>query len=261
MNFLKTLALTATAMALTPHANAEAFVIVHGAFQDAKSWTQVADGLKSKGHKVITVDLPGRNAEGASAKAVSIEQYTETVHAAIEKLSEPVTLIGHSFGGITISMVGQNIPGKIKKLIYIAAYVPVSGDSMQSLATGDKANGFSEKTFVIAPDYTFASILKTDREHLFINDGTPEQQKQVAENMLREPLGPIATRVVITPETFKPIKKAYIRTTMDQTVSPSIQNMMITRAGITEISDISTGHSPQFSQPEKLVDLIIAASK
>jgi pimeloyl-ACP methyl ester carboxylesterase len=178
MNLLKILAVAAVATASTLPAAAETFVIVHGAFQNAASWQQVSDALKSEGHTVVTVDLPGRNALGANAKAISISQYSDAVLAAINKSSEPVTLIGHSFGGITISLVGLSVPERIKKLVYIAAYVPVSGESMQSLAATDKENGFSDKSFVISPDYTFATILEADRARLFVNDGTPDQKKQ-----------------------------------------------------------------------------------
>jgi hypothetical protein len=79
--------------------------------------------------------------------------------------------------------------------------------------------------------------------------------------MLREPLGPIGTKVDVAPEKFAAITKAYIRTTMDKTVSLSIQNMMIKRTDIKQTADINTGHSPQISQPKMLADLIIAATK
>jgi hypothetical protein len=79
--------------------------------------------------------------------------------------------------------------------------------------------------------------------------------------MLREPLGPIGTNVEIAAEKFAVIAKAYIRTTTDKTVSPAIQNMMIKRAGIKQVSEIDTGHSPHITQPKVLADLIIATSK
>jgi pimeloyl-ACP methyl ester carboxylesterase len=261
MNFLKKLAIASAALVSTAQVTAETFVIVHGAFQNAASWQQVSDALKAKGHSVLTVDLPGRNAQGANAKAITISQYVDTVRGLIEKLNEPVTLVGHSFGGITISLVGLSIPEKIKRLVYVAAYIPVSGESMQSLSAGDKDNGFSEKSFVVSPDYAFATILDEDRARLFINDGKPEQQKAMADAMLREPLGPIGTKVDVAPEKFAAITKAYIRTTMDKTVSLSIQNMMIKRTDIKQTSDINTGHSPQISQPKMLADLIIAATR
>jgi pimeloyl-ACP methyl ester carboxylesterase len=260
MNPIKFMAIASLFAASIP-VRADTFVIVHGAFQNAQSWAEVSKALKAKGHTVVTVDLPGRNAEGAAAKAVSMVQYVDAVGAVVKSHKEPVTLVGHSFGGVTISLVGLAMPEKIKKLVYVAAYVPQSGDSMQTLASGDKDNGFTPKSFVVSRDYAFATILDEDRARLFINDGRAEQQKSVAQSMLREPLGPIATKVQIASDKFAAIPKAYIRTSMDKTVSPTIQNMLIQRAGITQIGDIETGHSPQASQPAKLSDLIVSISK
>lgn len=261
MNLAKKLALAAAFTTIVTPAFADTFVIVHGAFQNAKSWEDVSKSLKAKGHTVVTVDLPGRNAQGADAKAITLAQYVETVGSVVKSQSQPVTLVGHSFGGITISLVGAAMPEKIKQLVYVAAYVPVSGESMQSLASGDRDNGFTEKSFVIAPDYSFATILDTDRERLFINDGKPDQQKEVVQSMLREPLGPIGTKVEIAADKFDKIAKAYVRTTMDKTVSPTIQNMLIQRSAIKNVVDINSGHSPQVSQSAKLADLIISISK
>jgi pimeloyl-ACP methyl ester carboxylesterase len=261
MKLISNLIIGLAAVILSSQAAAETFVIVHGAFQNSASWQQVAAALTSKGHTVRPVELPGRDTQGTSAKAISLAQYSDAVSSAIDQLKKPVILIGHSFGGITISMVALRSPEKIKKLVYVAAYVPTSGESMQSIAAGDKENGFSEKTFVVSPDYSFATILEEDRARLFINDGTPEQRKVVSESMLREPLGPIGTKVEMSPEKFALISKAYIRTTLDRTVSPTLQNSMIQRSNIQQVADIQAGHSPQTSQPNALADLIISISK
>jgi pimeloyl-ACP methyl ester carboxylesterase len=261
MKIQKIITMASLMVLATAPASAATFVIVHGAFQSADSWSQVATSLSSKGHKVVNVNLPGRNAQGSDAKAVSIAQYVDTVSAAVSAQSEPVTLIGHSFGGITISMVGAALPQKIKQLVYVAAYVPLSGESMQTLAASDKSNGFTEKSFVVAPDYSFATILQEDKARLFINDGNQDQQKAVIDAMLREPLGPIGTKVEFAQDKLDRVQKVYVRTTLDKTVSPTIQNMMINRAGIKQVIDIEAGHSPQNSQASKLADLLLQVAK
>ncbi len=267
MNKLKSLATSATIGVVTTlgtmgaTAHADTFVIVHGAFQTAESWSAVADALRAKGHTAIAVNLPGRNAEGVAAKAVTLANYVQTVEQVVQQQTQPVVLVGHSFGGMTISLVAEALPKKISKLIYVAAYVPVTGDSMQALAESDKSNGFTEKSFVIAPDYSFATILNTDQSRLFINDGSPEQQAQVTGAMVREPLGPIGTPVQVSAEKFGAVPKAYIRTAQDATVSPTLQNMMIQRTNITQTQTVETGHSPQASQPNRLADAMIELAR
>jgi pimeloyl-ACP methyl ester carboxylesterase len=257
MNGLKTLAMSAAFGAMGAAAQADTFVIVHGAFQTADSWTAVADALRAAGHTAIAVNLPGRDAEGEAAKAVTLAQYAETVEDVVQQQAEPVILVGHSFGGMTISLVAEAMPDRISKLIYVAAYVPVSGDTMQALAGSDSDNGFTAESFVIAPDYAFATILPADQVRLFIDDGTPDQQATVTSAMVREPLGPIATPVEVTEAAFGAVAKAYVLTALDATVSPTLQSMMIDRAAITQTVTLQTGHSPQASQPENLAAALI----
>ncbi len=256
MKKITTLAATTALSAFGTMAQAEIFVIVHGAFQSAESWSAVAEKLRAGGHTAIAVDLPGRNAEGDAAKAITLDRYVQTVQDVVASQPEPVVLVGHSFGGITISVVADAAPNKIKKLIYVAAYVPQNGDSMQTLAAADKDNGFTAETFVIAPDYAFATILAADQARLFINDGTPEQQAAVTASMVREPLGPIGTPVAIT-DKLGSVAKAYVLTALDATVSPTIQAMMVERAGITATVTLDTGHSPQASRPDDLASALV----
>ena len=256
MRTLRALILSATVSAVTAPAQAETFVIVHGAFQDAASWSDVASALEAEGHSVSVVDLPGRDAEGAAAQSMTLAGYADTVGAVVSEAAEPVVLVGHSFGGMTISLVAETMPDRVATLIYVAAYVPVTGESMQALAERDTDNGFTADSFVIAPDYSYAEILETDRARLFVNDGSPEQQSEVASTMVREPLGPISTPVELG-DAFATVSKAYVRTAGDATVSPTLQAMMIERAGITATEMLETGHAPQASQPEALAAALI----
>lgn len=258
MSKLKVIAAAASLAAITTAAGADTFVIVHGAFQTADSWSAVVEALQAEGHTAIAVNLPGRDAEGAAAKAVTLADYAQTVGAVVQEQAAPVILVGHSFGGMTISLVAEAMPEAIDTLIYVAAYVPVSGDTMQALAETDTDNGFTAESFVVAPDYSFATILPADQARLFINDGTPDQQATVTGAMVREPLGPIATPVELTDAAFGSVAKAYVRTAQDATVSPTLQAMMVDRTGITETQTLETGHSPQASQPDQLAAAFVA---
>ena len=68
-----------------------------------------------------------------------------------------------SFGGMTISAAAEAAPLDVTQLVYVAAYVPESGESMETLALSDGENSFTEESFVIAPDYSYAEILERDR--------------------------------------------------------------------------------------------------
>lgn len=126
----------------------------------------VAARLAAEGHSVAAVDLPGR--EGSARGDVTMADHVAAVRAAIEAAGpEPVTLVGHSFGGMVISAVAEAAPERIATLVYVAAYLPQDGDSMQALAESDHHNGFRDGSFVVAGDYSSASILERDRVAIF----------------------------------------------------------------------------------------------
>lgn len=252
----RAIVVVAAALLMAVPATAESIVIVHGAFQSAADWTDVGDRLEADGHDVVLIDLPGRDAAGEAAKAITLEQDVNIVEAAIDTIETPVTLVGHSFDGITISAVAEARPAAIRHLIYIAAYVPADGESMEMLAQSDSDSGFAADTFVVAPDYSYAEILERDRGALFGNDGSDAQKEGIGARMIREPLGPIAIPVALTTENFGSVAKAYVRTKGDQVVSPPLQTRRLERAGITDVIEIDSGHSPQATQPGALAEVI-----
>lgn len=253
---LPTLALLALGLAPAA-APAETFVLVHGAFQTARSWDAVAAELRQGGHDVVAVDLPGRDASGAAARAVTLAAYVEAVRDAVEAAGEPVVLVGHSFGGMTISAVAEAVPERIGQLVYVAAYVPQSGESMQALAEGDHDNDFTAETFVIAPDHAHAEILAADRVRVFAQDADAARQAALLAGMVREPLAPIGTPVTLSAERFGTVAKAYIRTLDDGAVSTPLQTMMIDRAGIAEVRDLEGGHAPYLTRPTELAAVLV----
>lgn len=255
MNILKPLAVVSAFLAGPVWA--ENIVIVHGAFQSAADWAGVEAALEARGHGVTLVNLPGRDAEGVAAKAVTLDDHVATTLEAIAMAEGPVALVGHSFGGMTISAAAEAAPLDVAQLVYVAAYVPESGDSMETLALSDGDNSFTEESFVIAPDYSYAEILERDRAAIFGNEGTEAERTAIVAGLMREPLAPIATPVNLTEDAFGSVPQAYIRTLQDQAVSTPMQTRMIERAGIERVIDIDSGHAPQTTQVDALVAAIL----
>ncbi|MEM1274465.1 MAG: alpha/beta fold hydrolase [Pseudomonadota bacterium] len=251
--------LFAVALTLSPvWSEADTYVLVHGAFQDATIWFLVAERLEAAGHDVVTVDLPGRDATGAAAE-VSLDAYIGAVGAVVQAQETPVILVGHSFGGMTITGVADRHPDNIAKLIFVAAYVPVTGESMEDLALSDSDNAFTQETFVIADDYSHASILPEDQVRVFAQDANDAQAAALQASMVREPFAPIGTPLALT-GAGGDVPMAYIRTLADRTVSTPLQTRMIERAAIATVADIDTGHAPYLTQPAVLADLILMVS-
>src|SRR6516165_2297731 len=107
------LSLVLTAGSVTAAPKPE-IVLVHGAWEEANVWQAVTPLLKKDGYHVVTVTLPGRPSSPLSPDKVSLDLYRETILNAIGNPAQPVVLVGHSFGGITISVAAEAAPQKIK---------------------------------------------------------------------------------------------------------------------------------------------------
>jgi pimeloyl-ACP methyl ester carboxylesterase len=255
----------ATFSAPTPAADKPTVVLVHGAFQDARAWDSVVPLLQQRGLRAITVDLPGREGDGIDPQTVTLDSYRDAVLKTIDSQTGPVVLVGHSFGGITISNVAEAKPEKIMALVYVAAYLPeadAADQSMAKLSESDTWNRFNKErqNFILAADYSSASVLAEDQVMLFCTDCDDAAQQRTLQLMQREPLPPAATPVHVTAARFGSVPKIYIHTTHDNAVSYTLQQRMVARTAVLRTVKLDTGHSPFLEAPDALAAAIAGAA-
>ncbi|KAF8015543.1 hypothetical protein BT93_H1156 [Corymbia citriodora subsp. variegata] len=100
------------------------FVLVHGACHGAWCWYKVATLLKSSGYKVTALDMAAAGVHPKQPQELnSIVEYVEPLFEFFEGLAqgEKVTLVGHSMGGVVISMAMERFPEKIAVAVFVAA--------------------------------------------------------------------------------------------------------------------------------------------
>ncbi|MFC6080500.1 alpha/beta fold hydrolase [Sphaerisporangium aureirubrum] len=97
-------------------------VLVHGAFADSSGFTGIVKRLVADGYPVVAAPNPLR---GLSSDA-------EQVKALLDSIEGPIVLVGHSYGGAVISSAATGNP-EVKALVYLAAFVPETGESVQQL--------------------------------------------------------------------------------------------------------------------------------
>ena len=233
-------------------ASGRTFVLVHGAFEDGSVWNDVRNQLEGKGHDVVVVDLPGRPAHPAGPEGVSAEIYRDTIVQAIGARQQ-IILVGHSFGGIQISNVAEAIPNQIHALVYVAAYLPQNGDSLQSLSAADKDSKVGA-SFIVSPDYKTASIKETERVNLFCADCSAAVKARF--QLFDEPLPPMAQPVKLTPDHFGAVKRYYVTTLKDIVVSTAKQKEMYTATPVEKVYSIATGHTPFLVKPAELARIL-----
>ena len=169
--------------------NHSTIVLVHGAFQNASGWSRVKTKLEADGCKVVTVNLPGRDGDGTDPHKLTTDDYKQAVLRVVSAEATPVILVGHSFGGITISNVAEAAPEKIAALVYLSAFLPKNGESLQSLSQTDADSALGKDgNFVVSPDYSYASIKAEHAAELFGNDAIDGDREAIGKSLIRDPL-------------------------------------------------------------------------
>lgn len=111
------------------------FVLVHGAWHGGWCWRDTARRLRELGHTVHAPTLTGLGEKyHLGDHGITLETHVRDVLGTIEheELSD-VVLVGHSYAGMVISVVADRIPDRIKSLVYLDAFVPEHGDSLNGL--------------------------------------------------------------------------------------------------------------------------------
>jgi pimeloyl-ACP methyl ester carboxylesterase len=104
-------------------------VLVHGGFVDGSGWRGVYNELKKDGYSVSVVQNPTLSLDGDVAATKRV----------IDSQDEPVILVGHSYGGAVITEAGND--PNVAALVYIAAFVPDKGESVNTLIEGFPKDG------------------------------------------------------------------------------------------------------------------------
>lgn len=216
---------------------AHCIVLVHGAFVDGSSWRAVYDELTADGYEVAVVQHPtfSLHADAAATRHIIAAQ------------DGPVVLVGHSYGGAVITAAGTE--DKVTSLVYIAAFVPDEGESVQALGGAPDAPG---SPIVSAP----GGVMFQDRalfHRSFGADLPVADAKFMADSQV--PWGTQAMSEPVSAPAWRVKPSWYLIATEDRMITTSVQRAMADRAGATT-AEVAASHAVYISQPSAVADFI-----
>ncbi|WP_019053858.1 alpha/beta fold hydrolase [Sphingobium xenophagum] len=234
------------------------FVLVHGAWHGAWSWTFVVPLLEQAGHKVVVPDLPGLGDDETPVGSVSLSAYADAIAAVVRAQNEPVVLVGHSMGGFVITHVAEMLPEKTRALIYLCAFLPANGESMQDWAQR-AAGGLAIEDLVVAEDGLSATLLEDAISRKLYQDVAADRAGWARSNLRPQALAPWMQPVSTTAERFGRVERHYVECVNDRAVPVETQRAMIAALPCLSVTSIESGHSPFLSVPEVLADALLQA--
>jgi pimeloyl-ACP methyl ester carboxylesterase len=204
----------------------------------------------------VVVNLPAHGIDLKAANKTTLADYVNTVSTAIRQQPGKVILVGHSMAGIVVSQVAENLPEKIEKLIYVAAYLPRNGEDLLSLSKQD-AQSKVGTALEFTADYSAARIKKDVIVLAVCADCPPFMQEVLVKYHKEEPAGPLGEKVTLTAAKFGSVPKYYIHTTQDAAVGYALQQQMVKANGsIRKTFALPTSHLPFVVQPQQFLELL-----
>ena len=234
------------------------YVLVHGAWHGAWSWDKVTALLEAKGHKVIAFDLPGHGEDKTPVVDQDLFSYARYIKGIVEAQDEPVILAGHSLGGMMISQAAEWIPEKIKKLVYVCAFLPSNGQSADGETAFRVTNWAKMAEMGKVTLSEGGKVCAMNRDFAIngcFNDLSPEMAEKAYSLLCPEAVASQYQNAELT-EKFDTVPRVYIRCTLDQSVPPELQDKMIAAKPCQKVYNLESGHSPFWSTPEELAEIL-----
>jgi len=218
-------------------------VLVHGGFVDGSGWQGVYDLLTADGHQVSVVQNPTLSLEGDAAATRLI----------LDRQEGQTILVGHSYGGAVISEAGTH--DRVAALVYISAFAPDAGESVNTLIAGFPAGGPQPP---ILPPVEGFLFLDRDKFHDSFAADLPAQQAMFLADA-QVPWGVGALSGNVSEPAWRTKPSWYLLTTEDRMIPPDAQRTMSGRIGATVV-EAAASHSVYVSQPAAVADLVKQAA-
>ena len=228
------------------------FALVHGAWHGGWCWDRVVQELEARGHRAIAPDLP------CDVPAADADAYADAVVRALADVDEPVVVVGHSQGGITIPLVAARRP--VERLVFLAALVPQPGRTLGEVLQLAGHPGF-DPGFSAGQETTDTGGSRWRPEaavEFFYDDLPPDEALLAAEHLRVQHWGPAVSP--FPPDAWPDVPSTYIVCADDRAVDPDTQRRLARDVLGVEPIEVPGGHSPFLTRPAELAALLVEAA-
>lgn len=217
--------------------------------------------LQASGHNAIAINLPGHGNDVERTSDISLDDYVDELVKAVNDQWGQVLLVGHSMAGIVISQAAEKLGrNKIPALIYLDAFLPKNGDSLFALVEAtlkhpatDLGKATLLENMIMSEDHKTNSVNPEMAAQIFYHDCSEEDKEFALARISKEPIAPLATPLRLTDDVYGMIPKYYILCTESRDMD---KTFLSTHVPCKKVYKLSSSHSPFFSMPEKLVEVL-----
>ncbi|MGA2510387.1 MAG: alpha/beta hydrolase family protein [Candidatus Acidiferrales bacterium] len=237
------------------------YVLVHGAWHDGAAWDLTVRHLEKKGHKAYAPTMAGHGK--SASKKVNHADCTESIVRFIaDHALKEVVLLGHSFAGTVIAKVAEAIPDRIKRLVFLNAFVLRDGNSLMDESPPHYVALFDQLSKE-SKDHTVMIPFAIWRES-FLNDADLETAKRTYAKLSPQPYQTCLDKLDLKKFYLLDIPKSYINCTEDIALPPGEWGWhprMSGRLGLYRLVQMPGSHEVIYTNPSGLAEKIIEAGR
>ncbi|KAL6227287.1 hypothetical protein ACLB2K_001246 [Fragaria x ananassa] len=282
--------------------NQKHFVLVHGTCHGAWCWYKIIPLLRGAGHRVTALDL---GASGIDSKQVdevpSLWDYVKPLMEFMATIphDEKVILVGHSYGGLPISLAMERFPHKILVAVFVTAYLPhyssPPGTLIQEFLKRTSAESLLDSQFtfdkntknpaitsvMFGPKYIAAKLYQNCKleasENCYLALIFHKEDKTKSGNsivydlelakLLLRPSGmfieELSKECLLTEAKFGSVKRVYVVCQEDEVMKEDFQRWMIKSNGPTDEVKLikGAGHMVMLSKPQELCQCLCGVAE
>lgn len=226
-------------------------ILVPGLWLDADSWRDVTSRLANAGHHAHPMTMPGVGMPAPDSSAIGMSDWIDAVVAAIDGLDAPVVLVGHSGGGNVVWGAADARSDRVSRVVFVDTVPPPPGHGISEF---DVVDG-------VVPFPGWEHFPDED-----VYDLDAETRDRTAPLAMSVPAAVPTDPIVLSDEGRR---HAVPVTLLMGGLGQAEFDGMIDEWGPyadeyraiadSEVVRIGSGHWPQFSVPDRLSELILAA--
>ncbi|HUJ63928.1 MAG TPA: alpha/beta hydrolase [Acidimicrobiales bacterium] len=235
------------------------FVLVHGGGHGGWCWKWTAAALRRAGHDVHTPTLTGFGershlAEFATSFGIFVQDVVSVVR--FEDLHD-VVLVGHSMGGTVIPRVAEEVPDRIRSVVWLTAAVCADGETLLDAVP---PSPWIADAVTVQPD----GSVSTDPERILaavIHDGTADQQAFVRQRHLPYPPHALVEPGRLSAFLGLGLPTGYVIAAEDRTIEPAVQARLADRLPNSRRSEVRAGHDCMIVRPTEVAGALSEVSR
>lgn len=239
----------------------DTYVLVHGAWHTGAELEATAEHLRQHGHTVHCPTLAG-NRPGDDRSRIGLEDAAQSVCDYLRQHDlKNVRLAGHSYGGMVISRVADVMPERLTRLIYVNAFVPNPGESLNDMVPPHYVGLFDQ---IAAANHGAVMLPFPIWREAFINDADLALAQSTYARLNPHPYRTFTDKITLkAPLAALEMGKSYVNCQQDTAMPHSMpwHPRLSEKLGLFRLIECQGSHEIWFTDPATIADALIRAGR